>query len=149
MINGKQLQQCPCSRRTALKFGVGVAGCLASGVTLTGCGEATLDGPVTLQLADYPSLEEIGGVATVPTSDSGFKFPIFIYRAGEDEYVSYSSECTHFGCEVELSDNGYQCPCHDSTFTLEGNVTSGPAKQDLVKFDVDVDEETITLSPRD
>lgn len=147
MITGKELQQCPCSRRAALKFGAGVAGCLASGMTLTGCGEATLDGPVTLQRADYPDLEEIGGVAKVPTSDSGFKFPIFIYRSGEEEFVAYSSECTHFGCEVELSGAGYECPCHGSTFSIEGDVTNGPAKQDLVKFEVTHDEATITLAP--
>lgn len=147
MLSGKEFQQCPCTRRTALKFGAGVVGCAAAGMTLTGCGEATLDGPVTFEFADYPELEEIGGVAAVPSGDSGFKYTIFIYRAAEDQYIAYSSECTHTGCEINLRGNGYLCPCHGSTFTIEGKVTGGPAKQDLVHFDVEFDETTITLSP--
>lgn len=148
MIGGKELQQCPCSRRTALKFGAGVVGALCSGATLTGCGEATLDGPVTLALSDYAELAEIGGVASVPSADSGFKFVIFIYRRGEDDYLAYSGECTHFGCEIELKEAGYECGCHGSKFTLEGVVTEGPAKQDLVQFDVTVDGDAITLAPQ-
>ena len=150
MLDGKTLMQSPVSRRGALKFGAGVMGCAACGVTMTGCGEANLDGPVTLQRAAYPELEEIGGIATVPTSDSGFKFKIFIHRRGEDDYISFSSECTHFGCEVALKDSRFVCPCHDSEFDLDGKVTKKPAKQDLVSFNVARDDAagTITLSPK-
>jgi len=148
MITGKELQQCPCTRRTALKVGAGLACALSSG-TLTGCGEATLDEPVDLTLSDYPELEEIGGLATVAEADSGFKYPIFIYRRGEDDYISYSAECTHTGCEIELQGGSWECPCHGSTFDIEGKNTGGPAEQDLVSFGVDLDVEAdrITLSP--
>lgn len=148
MITGKELQQSPCTRRTMLKVGAGVACTLACG-TMTGCGEATLDGPVDLTLSDYPELEEIGGLATVSEADSGFKYPIFIYRRGEDDYISYSSECTHTGCEIELHGGSFECPCHGSTFDIEGKNTGGPAKQDLVAFTVDIaaEDDRITLSP--
>lgn len=148
-MRGKEFQQCPCTRRTAMKVGAGVVGCLASGATLTGCAEATLDQPFTIVLADYPELAEVGGVAEIPSSVSDFDFPIFVYRGADDDYTAYSSECTHFGCEVEFRsvEEGYECPCHGSMFDVEGRVLNGPAKQDLVHFDVQWDDETLTMSP--
>lgn len=130
---------------------MGYAGCAATGVSASGCGEATLDGPVDVALSDYPELSEVGGVATIPTSATDFAFPIFVVRMADDTYLAYSSECTHFGCEVELLSfgQGYRCPCHGSEFDIDGSVTSGPAKQDLIQFDVTVANDTLTMSPRD
>ncbi len=147
-MKGRELYQCRCDRRTALRFGAGTVALMACGGT-TGCGEATLSEPFTVSFDDYPGLGDVGGVAKVPTTESGFEFPIFIVRTGEDDYVAYSSECTHFGCEVEFEsfEAGYVCPCHGSTFDIEGSVTNGPAKQDLVRFDLEWDEAQITLSP--
>ena len=147
-MKGREFQQTPCTRRTVLKVGAGIAGCLSCG-GLTGCGEATLDEPFTVAFGDYPALSEVGGVATIGSADSGFKFPIYMVRLADDDYVAYSSECTHFGCEIELVSfaAGYECPCHGSQFDIEGRVTNGPAGQDLVHFDLEWDEESITVSP--
>lgn len=146
-MKGREYQQTPCTRRTVLKVGAGLAGCVACG-GLTGCGEATLDEPVTIQFVDFPELDEVGGIARIESDDSGFKFPIYVVRLADEEYVAYSAECTHFGCEIELLgfEDGYECPCHGSRFDIEGAVTNGPAKQDLVHFVVEVGEESLTLS---
>ncbi|MBI3091568.1 MAG: ubiquinol-cytochrome c reductase iron-sulfur subunit [Candidatus Tectomicrobia bacterium] len=43
--------------------------------------------------------------------------------------------CTHLGCTPNwfLENNRFQCPCHGSNFTLEGDVIAGPAPQPLFR----------------
>lgn len=47
-----------------------------------------------------------------------------------------SSLCTHLGCTLEKSENGFNCPCHGSFFDENGRVISGPAPRSLVWFKV-------------
>ena len=42
--------------------------------------------------------------------------------------------CTHLGCTVNLSETGYACPCHGSTYDRHGKNTGGPAPLPLVYF---------------
>lgn len=35
--------------------------------------------------------------------------------------------CTHLGCTVSATAQGFACPCHGSHFTAEGQVLRGPA----------------------
>ncbi len=49
----------------------------------------------------------------------------------EDGFAAISLVCTHLGCIVQKSDDGFVCPCHGSTFDAEGSVRSGPAPRAL------------------
>jgi len=42
-----------------------------------------------------------------------------------------STVCTHLGCIVKRDGAGFACPCHGSTFALDGTVTKGPAPKAL------------------
>ena len=44
--------------------------------------------------------------------------------------------CTHLGCTVNAVEIGYKCPCHGSTYDLDGRNTGGPAPLPLVYFQV-------------
>jgi cytochrome b6-f complex iron-sulfur subunit len=38
-----------------------------------------------------------------------------------------STVCTHLGCIVKNTHEGFECPCHGSRFAPDGTVTKGPA----------------------
>ena len=42
-----------------------------------------------------------------------------------------STVCTHLGCIVRHSADGFECPCHGSRFAHDGTVLQGPAPQSL------------------
>jgi len=44
-----------------------------------------------------------------------------------------SRRCPHLGCTLQKEDSGEKivCPCHGSTFTLQGKYISGPAHKDM------------------
>ena len=60
------------------------------------------------------------------------------YLAADDRGIfALTAVCTHRGCLV-LSEGptGFGCPCHDSAYTLQGEVTEGPAKLPLRHLEV-------------
>lgn len=57
-----------------------------------------------------------------------------IYRDSAGKMHTYSSVCTHLGCNVIWNDleKSFDCPCHGSRFSgLSGNVINGPANVPL------------------
>ncbi len=44
--------------------------------------------------------------------------------------------CTHLGCTVNAVETGFKCPCHGSTYDLDGRNTGGPAPSPLVYFQI-------------
>jgi menaquinol-cytochrome c reductase iron-sulfur subunit len=59
----------------------------------------------------------------------------------ENGVVAYGPQCTHLGCAYHWNENNkeFLCPCHTSTFALDGSVTSGPAPRPLDRYDVKVE----------
>ena len=51
--------------------------------------------------------------------------------ATEEGIAALSLICTHLGCIVSESADGFKCPCHGSLFTPEGKVVGGPAPRPL------------------
>jgi cytochrome b6-f complex iron-sulfur subunit len=56
--------------------------------------------------------------------------PVAVFRDAEGVYA-ISSVCTHLGCIVKNSAEGFECPCHGSRFASDGSVTKGPAPRPL------------------
>jgi len=56
--------------------------------------------------------------------------PVALYRDADGVYA-VSLTCTHLGCIVKKSREGFECPCHGSRFAADGEVTKGPAPQPL------------------
>ncbi len=57
---------------------------------------------------------------------------------GRATYTALLRRCSHSGCTVKFSfiSKKLECPCHGSSFDVEGNVLSGPAKKGLTRLDV-------------
>ena len=59
---------------------------------------------------------------------------VYVRRVDAKKLLVFNVTCPHAGCAVEFKPekSGYHCPCHDSTFSLEGKRSEGsPAARDL------------------
>lgn len=65
------------------------------------------------------------GTAFVPPGRS-----MAVFRDAEGVFA-ISTVCTHLGCIVRPTADGFECPCHGSRFAADGSVTQGPAPQPL------------------
>jgi len=63
---------------------------------------------------------------------------VIIVRSSDAEFATFTSVCTHQGCEVGLPGTpggDFVCPCHNSAFSsLTGAVKRGPAGTPLRRF---------------
>lgn len=65
------------------------------------------------------------GQAFIPPGRS-----VALYRSG-DGVCAVSLVCTHLGCIVKNTGDGFECPCHGSQFAANGSVKKGPAPRAL------------------
>jgi cytochrome b6-f complex iron-sulfur subunit len=69
---------------------------------------------------------------------------VFLVRQG-NTFRCMSAVCTHLGCTVDRTGQGYHCPCHGSVFDDEGGVKSGPAPRALEWFSVTLSKDNRLL----
>ena len=55
---------------------------------------------------------------------------VAVYRDEQGVYA-ISRVCTHLGCIVKPTAEGFECPCHGSRYDRDGVVTKGPAPRPL------------------
>ncbi|MEO8128512.1 MAG: ubiquinol-cytochrome c reductase iron-sulfur subunit [Bryobacteraceae bacterium] len=69
------------------------------------------------------------------------KSTAWVVKLTDNQAVAFSPQCTHLGCAYHWDENNknFLCPCHTSTFDMEGNVLSGPAPRPLDRFQVRVE----------
>jgi cytochrome b6-f complex iron-sulfur subunit len=85
---------------------------------------AVLDSPSKRVRVSLPeTLAE--GAAFVPPGRS-----MAVFRDA-DGVFAISTVCTHLGCIVKPTADGFECPCHGSLFAADGSVRQGPAPQGL------------------
>ncbi|HYF81455.1 MAG TPA: FAD-dependent oxidoreductase [Clostridia bacterium] len=56
-----------------------------------------------------------------------------VYRDEKGQLHTVDTTCTHMGCELKWNDaeKSWDCPCHGSRFTYEGEIIEGPAINEL------------------
>lgn len=56
---------------------------------------------------------------------------LFLANDGKEGFYAISGVCTHLGCVVSKTQEGFFCPCHGSRFDSAGRVKAGPAPRPL------------------
>lgn len=122
-----------CTRRRVLvSIGAGACGSL---------GAAALGGCVVS--ARYLARPQGGGLA-IPERElarlrgddvlmvqvEGSPLEVIVRRVGAG-YVAIVPRCSHRGCALDVVPDGFDCPCHGSTFDRRGHRLGGPANGPL------------------
>ena len=127
---------------------VGRAAAALAAVALAACGLA--DSPTslgtvastTLTLSNYPTLANVGGVAT--TSVDGV--PLAIVRTSASTFAAFSRICPHQGTTINVTGTGFQCPRHGATFNSSGQWIGGQRTSNLTQYPVAYDAAAGTLT---
>jgi cytochrome b6-f complex iron-sulfur subunit len=90
---------------------------------------AILPGPVRRFKLGPP--EEFSAGTETPFPDDN----LVLFRDDRGFYA-ISTTCTHLGCTVAQTKDGFACPCHGSRFDSRGNVVGGPAPRPLPWLEV-------------
>jgi Rieske Fe-S protein len=132
----------------------------AIGTLLEGCGGGTPTGPtlapalptvngtrtaagITVTVDSSSPLASVGSAALVQTSAGDF----LVAHTGQDAYSALTATCTHQTCTI----NGFQnqtfvCPCHGSTFDVNGHVLVGPAPVSLRQYATQFSNGVLTIA---
>jgi len=116
---------------------------LCAGV-LAGLPRLLQAGKLALGLDKAEKLKKVGGSALLKIKDRELLF----IRDAEDSIHVLDPTCTHKKCTVEYHDEAKKliCPCHGSTYDLEGKVLKGPAEKPLKAFEAKLSEDKIIFS---
>jgi Rieske Fe-S protein len=130
----------------------------ALGAILQGCGGPTspsnaaalplvngtrVTGGITLAINSSSPLSAVGSAALVQTSIGDF----LVGHTAQNSFVALSSTCTHQTCTITgFGSQTYVCPCHGSTFDINGRVTGGPAPASLHQYPTQFTNGVLTIT---
>ena len=104
---------------------------------------STASGGVAVTIDSGSPLAAVGGAALVQTSVGDF----LVSRTAQDSFVALTAMCTHQACTITgFSNSDYVCPCHGSTFDVNGRVLGGPAPAPLHQFTTSFANGVLTIS---
>jgi len=75
----------------------------------------------------------------------------YLSRLSDGGFLAMSLKCTHLGCSVgwNESESRFVCPCHSSSFELNGNVLSPPAPSALDLLPIFIENGIVKVNPKD
>lgn len=69
------------------------------------------------------------------------KSTAWVVKVADNQAIAFAPQCTHLGCAYHWDEGNknFLCPCHTSTFDIDGKVLSGPAPRPLDRYQVKVE----------
>lgn len=131
---------------TIVKVGLGA---VAATALLSNPVLAVVDGDnnvvAEIKLADYKDkLANVGDNILIPNTSVG---DILVIRLADDKYSVLSNICPHKQCKVKVkSADLIQCPCHRSSYALDGTYRYGPSHKNLTRFPFVVKDGNLIIS---
>lgn len=99
-------------------------------------------GPLTINVADYPALATVGGIALLRNVPA----PMAAVRTSETAIVVLTRTCPHQGSTVGLSGTGFRCPNHGALFDANGTNVGGFKTGALGRYNATFDAATGVLT---
>jgi Rieske Fe-S protein len=98
---------------------------------------------ITVTIDAASPIAAVGSAALVQTSSGD----LLVSHTSQNTYAAMTAICTHQTCTI----NGFQnqtfvCPCHGSTFDLNGHVLMGPAPASLRQYPTQFSNGVLTIS---
>jgi cytochrome b6-f complex iron-sulfur subunit len=98
---------------------------------------------ITLTIDASSSLSAVGSAALVQTSIGDF----LVAHTAQNAFVALSAICTHQTCTITgFGNQNYVCPCHGSTFDINGRVLGGPAPAPLHQYSTQFTNNVLTIT---
>lgn len=107
-------------------------------------GNTVSDG-LSVSLDAFLGKENSTSLPFIIAHHDSLEYPIYVFRASEKEYRALWMKCSHQGSELQASGDHLYCPSHGSEFDSNGNVTQGPAEQNLRTFPVTVNDKNLLI----
>ena len=75
------------------------------------------------------------------------KSTAWVVRKNDQNVIAFAPQCTHLGCAYhwDEKENNFLCPCHTSTFSIDGKVLTGPAPRPLDRLITKIDQGKILI----
>jgi cytochrome b6-f complex iron-sulfur subunit len=103
----------------------------------------TVSGGITLTVDASSPLSSVGSAALVQTPIGDF----LVAHTAQNAFVALSATCTHQTCTITgFANQDYVCPCHGSTFDINGRVLGGPAPASLRQFPTQFANSVLTIT---
>ena len=77
------------------------------------------------------------------------KATAWVVKSADNQVIAFAPQCTHLGCAYhwDAQNGNFLCPCHTSTFGMDGKVLSGPAPRPLDRYQVKLDGTKLEIGP--
>jgi menaquinol-cytochrome c reductase iron-sulfur subunit len=77
------------------------------------------------------------------------KATAWVVKKPDNEVVAFAPQCTHLGCAYHWDDSShiFLCPCHTSSFSIDGQVLGGPAPRPLDRYMTKIQDGKLEIGP--
>lgn len=71
----------------------------------------------------------------------------WVIRQKDGTFTAFSTVCPHLGCAIDYDPDKerFKCPCHRSTFSLDGKVKGGPAPRAMDALETKTEKGQIAI----